>query len=80
MDMDDVDIVNDEFKVQSSTTDGACITSLSINGKKQFVGKNNDLQSFWIDKNDHYCLDDFMSTSQITIKNGQIHSSDCDGK
>ena len=77
MDMDDVDIANDEFQFQSSNTDGACITSLSINGNKLSVGKNNDLQSFWVDGTDRYCFDDFMSTSQITIKNGQIDSSDC---
>ena len=75
--MDDVDIANDEFQFQSRDTDGACITSLSINGNKLFVGKNDDLQGFWIDKDDRYCFDDFMSTTQITIKNGQVDSSDC---
>ena len=72
-----VDVANDEFQLQSSNTDGTCITSLSINENQLLVGKNNDLQSFWIDGNDRYCLNFFMSSSQITIKNGQVDSSDC---
>ena len=74
---EDVDTANDEFQLQSSNIDGACITSLSINGNQLLVGKNNDLQSFWIDGDDRYCLDDFMSSSQITIKNEQVDFSDC---
>ena len=76
-DMDDIDIANDEFQLQSSSEDGVCITSLSINSNQLFVGKNNNLSSFWIDGNDQYCLDDFMSTSQITIQNDQVISSIC---
>ena len=75
--MDDVDVSNDKFQLQSSSGDGVCITSLSININQLFVGKNNNLPSFWIDGNDHYCLDDFMSTSQITIQNEQVISSLC---
>ena len=77
LNMDDIDIANDEFQLQSSSEDGVCITSLSINSNQLFVGKNNNLPSFWIDGNDQYCLDDFMSTSQITIQNDQVISSIC---
>ena len=77
LDMDDIDLSNDKFQLQSSSADGVCITSLSINSKQLFVGKNNNLPIFWIDGNDQYCLDDFMSSSQITIQNGQIYSSVC---
>ena len=73
----DVDVANDEFQLQSTSSDGTCITSLSVNGDQLLVGKNNDQQSFWIDANGRHCLDDFMSSSQITIKNGQVDSSDC---
>ena len=73
----DVDVANDEFQLQSTSTDGTCITSLSVNGDQLLVGKNNDQQSFWIDANDRYCFDNFMASSQITIKNGEIDSSDC---
>ena len=76
-DMDDINIANDEFQLQSSSEDGVCITSLSINSNQLFVGKNNNLPIFWIDGNDQYCLDDFMSTSQITIQNEQVISSIC---
>ena len=74
---DDADVANDEIQLQSSNTNGVCITSLSINGNQLFVGKHNVLQSFWIDEDDRYCLDNFMSSSQITIKNKQVDSSDC---
>ena len=77
LDMDDINIANDEFQLQSSSEDGVCITSLSINSNQLFVGKNNNLPSFWIDGNDQYCLNDFMSTSQITIQNDQVISSIC---
>ena len=75
--MGDIDIANDELQFQSSSGDGVCITSLSIDNIPLFVGKNKNLPSFWIDENDPYCLDDFMSTSQITIQNGQAISSLC---
>ena len=75
--MDFVDVANDKFQLQSSNGDGACITSLSININQLLVGKNSNLPSFWIDGNDQYCLDDFVSSSQITIQNGQISSSVC---
>ena len=75
--MDVVDVANDKFQLHSSNGDGACITSLSININQLLVGKNSNLPSFWIDGNDQYCLDDFMSSSQITIQNGQISSSVC---
>ena len=75
--LDDIDIAVDELQLQSSSEDGVCITSLSINSNQLFVGKNNNLTSFWIDGNDQYCLDDFMSTSQITLQNEQVISSIC---
>ena len=68
--MDQIDIKNDQFQLERTTTDGVCITSLTVNGKQMLVGKNNDLQSFWIDGDDNNCLDDFASTTQITIQNG----------
>ena len=77
LDMDDVDVPNDKFQLQSSNGDGACITSLSININQLLVGKNSNLPSFWIDGSDQYCLDNFMSSSQITIQNGQVNSSVC---
>lgn len=75
--MDEIDVINDKFQLQSTTDDAACISSLSINNTQLLVGKNNNLQSFWIDGNDNYCLDDFMTTSQMTIQNGQVISSLC---
>ena len=56
---------------------GVCITSLSIGGGQVLVGENNDLTSFWIDGDQNYCMDDFMSSSQIKIQNGQVISSKC---
>ena len=77
LDFGDIDVANDELQLQSSSGDGVCITSLSINNNQLFVGKYNNLSSFWIDENDQYCLNDFMSTSQITIRNSQVISSLC---
>ena len=77
--LDDVDVANDEFQLQSTSGNGVCITSLSINGNPLLVGGSNNLQNFWIDSNEPYCLDHFMSSSQITIRNGQVISSTCKG-
>ena len=79
LNIDDVDVTNDEFQLQSTSDDAVCITSLSINRNPLLVGKSNNLQSFWIDSNEPYCLDHFMSSSQITIRNGQVTSSTCKG-
>ena len=76
---DDVDVANDEFQLQSTSGNGVCITSLSINGNPILVGASNNLQNFWIDSDTPDCLDNFMSTSQITIRNGQVISSTCKG-
>ena len=49
---DDVDVDNDEFQLQSTSGNGVCITSLSINGNPILVGVSNNLQSFWIDSDE----------------------------
>ena len=74
--------MNDIFQLESlascsSGCDGVCITSLSIGGDQVLVGENNNLTSFWIDGDQNYCMDDFMSSPQIQIKNGQVISSKC---
>ena len=75
--------MNDIFQLESSAScgyygcDGVCITSLSIGGGQVLVGENNNLPSFWIDRDQNYCMDDFMSSSQIKIRNGQVISSKC---
>ena len=76
-DQDNVDVANDEFILQTVNGDGACITSLSINGNQLLAGKHNDLQSFWMEGDDLFCLDNFMSTRQIRIQNGQVRRSTC---
>ena len=75
--VDQIDKINDQFQLQSTATDGVCITSLTVNGKQLLVGKNNDRKGFWIDGNQNDCLDDFMATSQITIQNGLGKISKC---
>ena len=75
--IDEFDVANDIIQLQSSTTDGVCITGLFLDLNRLLVGKNNNLRSFWIDGNDHYCRDDFRSSPQITIQNGQVKSSIC---
>ena len=69
---------DDEIQLQASNDDGVCITSLSLNGEQVLVGKNNDLPSFWINQKNPRCFQGrHMTTSQITIKNAEIYSSQC---
>ena len=67
---DQIDKINDQFQLERTNSDGVCITSLTVDGKRILVGKNNDMQNFWIDGNHNNCLDDFTGTTQITIQNG----------
>ena len=68
---------DDEFQLQASNDDGVCITSLSVNDKQLLVGKNNDLPNFWMNQRNPKCTKSHMTTSQITVKNGEIFSSQC---
>ena len=79
LNIDVVDVANDEFQLQSTSNNGVCITSLFINRNPMLVGRHNNLPNFWIDGNEPYCLDHFMGSSQITIRNGQVISSTCRG-
>ena len=65
-----IDKENDIFQLESTSSDGVCITSLKIDGRQVLVGKNKDMQNFWIDSNDNNCLDNFTGTTQLTIQNG----------
>ena len=82
----EVDILNDRFQLQSSTTDGVCIYSLHINGTQILNGRNNNQTAFWLDKNQRNCDYVFdnkqylMITPHITIQNNQVISSPCIGK
>ena len=72
IDMDDVDIENDEFKMLASGNDGVCINSLYVNNKRILVGKNNDLTSFAFDQPDSPgCNDHTWKISSLKIQNGQ---------
>ena len=68
---------DDEFQLQASNDDGVCITSLSVNGKQLLVGKNSDLPNFWMNQKNPKCSNSHMTTSQITIKNEEVDSSQC---
>ena len=67
----------DIFELQSTSGDGVCITSLSFNKKQLLVGESNNLERFWFDSDQNFCMDDFMSSSLIKIQNGQIIYSSC---
>ena len=75
--IDEVYVADDILQLQSTSTDGVCITGLFINDSQLLVGKNDDLQSFWMDSNELYCQDNFLSATQITIQNGQVSDSTC---
>ena len=76
---DEIDAENDKIQFQSTSTDGVCITSLSLNGNQMLVGKLDDQPSFWIDGDQKNCMDEHLSTPQITFKNGEVLSSYCKG-
>ena len=70
--MSDVDVENDEFSLHATSSDGVCITGLYLNDKQLLVGKDNDLEGFWLDQDQPFCKDGYMSTSHIIIQNGQV--------
>ena len=60
--MNQVDIKNDIFQLQSSSSDGFCIEGLSLRGE-QMLGTDSS----------HYnCAGTGMTTSTITIQNNEI--------
>ena len=75
--IDEVDIANDLFEFQSTTNDGVCITSLTVNNEKLLVGTGDDQSTFWLDQDDAHCTDDSMSGTSLTIQNGQVYHSEC---
>ena len=79
LNMDDVDVTNDKFQLQSTGNNEVCITSLRINQNLIYAGENNHLRNFWIGGDDPYCFGNFMTSSQITIRNGRVISSACTG-
>ena len=70
---------DEDFELRITNDDGVCITSLSVNGNQLLVGKNNDQESFWMnkDKSKGRCLDDHMQTDSIKIRDGHIIDSEC---
>ena len=80
---DDIDIENDNFKFFATGTDAVCITSLHVDGKQIFFGKNDDLRSFKLkqptERWPSICHDNNMGTPSLTIKNGEVIQSQCKG-
>ena len=72
-----VDEENDEFSIHSTSWNGVCITGLFINEKQMIVGKDDDLEAFWIDDDQANCVDGYMSSSHMIFKNGKVVLSQC---
>ena len=72
---DQVNIANDVFEIARSGNDGVCITSLSMDGADVLVG--NDQPNFWIDGDYSECTTDFVSTTTLTIVNGETQLEGC---
>ena len=69
--IDQVNINDDIFTLQATSSNGVCITSVTVNNEKLD-------EVFWLKDNDfNYCEDDFMSTNILKIQNGDIDSSTC---
>ena len=62
---------DDDFKV--------CISSLHVNNKQIFVGKDNNLSNFSFDNDGLVCQSDEMKTPLLTIQDGKVISSICKG-
>ena len=78
--IDNVDVANDLILLSTTSGDGVCITGLFYNNNQLLVGQNDNLRSFWIDGNGQYCLDNFMATREIGIRNRRaFHSASCEG-
>ena len=73
----EVDIKHDKFQLASTTNDGVCITSLTINNKIILGGLNNNQPNYWIDGDDIDCQENFMVSKEITILRDQIISPAC---
>ena len=80
VELDPNEFQNSFFRLQSTSLDGVCITGIFLNEVQLFVGKNDDKPSFWMENNQTYCLDDYMVTDELTIKNGTVVSSACKRK
>ena len=74
-----VDVINDQFQLQSSNNNDVCIEKFFVNDKQIFVGALNDQSFFIIDGNQNSCQEQKMTTTQITIQNGEVISSECKG-
>ena len=77
--IDQVNISDDIFSLSATSTDGVCITSLTVNNEPLLVGINNDLTYFWMDENDlvDRCEDNYMATDVLEIQNGKVVYSNC---
>ena len=65
--LNQIDKRHDHFSLTRTTTDGVCITSLTVDGKIVLV---NGMQNFWIDGDHNNCLDDFTGTTQVIFQDG----------
>ena len=74
-----IDISKDQFQLRSSNNNDVCIEQLFVNSHQIFVGALNDQPSFIINGNRNSCSKQQMITSQITIQNSRISSSECKG-
>ena len=68
------------IQLESSNTDGVCITSLQINNEILLLGKNKSKSEFWIDGDQNVCTDTVVAASEISIRNGDVYSSPCKSK
>ena len=79
----DIDIENDNLKFFATGNDGVCITSLHVDNRQIYVGKNDNLTSFEFARPNQgesfACHEDKLITSLLTINNGEVIQSQCKG-
>ena len=50
-----------------------------VNNQQIFFGPNNDIPNFSLDQDGLVCNNDYVKSSWVTIKNGEVISSECKG-
>ena len=76
---ENVDVISDRFQLQATNNNGVCISSFQMNGTQIFVGPEKNQTSFWIDRDNQRCDNDKLVTRGITVQNGEVIFSECQG-
>ena len=78
-----VNVINDRFQFKThSSSDGVCISSVTINQSQILFGRKEDQAAFWLKAgNKRRCAGELLEiTSDVIIQNYTVISSQCKGR